>query len=100
MTYIISDTHSASAVVVLLPDLWMTAQHGLRWTQELFDIVPVWTIEPDISVMKAITQPYLPLGTSYTVSPFAEGAFDKFFSFPLMEQITIYPASFYVSLFQ
>ena len=57
MTYIISDTHSASAVVVLPPDLWMTAQHGLEWTQEFSDIVPIWTIEPDMSVMKAIAQP-------------------------------------------
>jgi hypothetical protein len=57
----------------------MTLQYGLGWTHGLFDVVPIWTIEPDISVVKAVAQPYLPLGISYTASPFAAGAFNKLF---------------------
>jgi hypothetical protein len=74
MTYIFADTNSATT------DLRMTLQHGLGWTRSgFFDVVPIWTIEPDISVVKAIAQPYLPLGIPYTASPFAAGAFNKLF---------------------
>ena len=57
----------------------MTLQHGLGWTHRLFDVIPIWTIEPDILVVTAIAQPYLPLGIPYTASPFAAGAFNKLF---------------------
>jgi hypothetical protein len=61
-------------------DLFQTPpQHGLEWSYELFDVVPAWTVEPDISVVKAIVQPYLPPGMDYTASTFSEGAFNKLF---------------------
>ena len=57
----------------------MTLQRGLAWVQKAFDVIPIWTIEPDISVVMATAQPHLPCGTPYTVSPFAAGAFNKLF---------------------
>ena len=57
----------------------MTLQRGLAWVQKAFDVIPIWTVEPDISVVMATAQPHLPRGTPYTVSPFAAGAFNKLF---------------------
>ena len=51
---------------MMIPNLGMTLQHGLEWTHGFFDVVPIWTIEPDISLMKATAQFYLPLGIPHT----------------------------------
>ena len=48
------------------PDLRMTLQHGFARTHRFFDVVLIWTIEPDISVVKATAQFHLPLGILHT----------------------------------
>jgi aminoglycoside phosphotransferase (APT) family kinase protein len=55
-------------------------QHGLEWTYELFDVIPSWTVEPDIAVVKAIAVRHLPITTSsYEIRSFSAGAFNKLF---------------------
>ena len=55
-------------------------QHGLEWKYELFDVVPSWTIEPDMAVAKAIALRHLPIITSgYEINFFSAGAFNKLF---------------------
>ncbi|KAH9967393.1 phosphotransferase enzyme family-domain-containing protein [Russula dissimulans] len=55
-------------------------QHGLEWKYELFDVVPTWTVEPDITVVKATAVRHLPDITSgYEISFFSAGAFNKLF---------------------
>ena len=48
------------------PDLRMTLQRGFAWTHRFFDVILIWTIESDISVVKATAQFYLPLGIPHT----------------------------------
>ena len=48
------------------PDLRMTLQRGFAWTHRFFDVIFIWTIESDISVVKATAQFYLPLGIPHT----------------------------------
>ena len=56
-------------------------QHGLEWTYEHFDIIPTWTVEPDMAVAKAIALRHLPVTTSsYEIRSFSAGAFNKLFS--------------------
>lgn len=59
------------------PDL-NPPQHGLEWKYELFEFTPVWTVEPDMAVAKAIALRHLPLTTSiYVITFFSAGAFNK-----------------------
>jgi aminoglycoside phosphotransferase (APT) family kinase protein len=56
-------------------------QHGLEWTYEIFDVIPSWTVEPDMAVAKAIAVRHLPVTTSsyYEIRSFSAGAFNKLF---------------------
>src|SRR5882762_6144890 len=55
-------------------------QHGLEWIYELFDVIPRWTVEPDMAVAKAIAVRHLPVTTSvYEIRSFSAGAFNKLF---------------------
>src|ERR1700755_483729 len=55
-------------------------QHGLEWTYELFDVIPSWTVQPDMAVAKAIAVRHLPVTTSsYEIRSFSAGAFNKLF---------------------
>lgn len=69
----------ATTVIVIWLDLRMNFQHGLGWTHGFFNVIPIWTIKPDIFVVKAIVQPYLPLRIPYTTSSFTADAFNKLF---------------------
>jgi aminoglycoside phosphotransferase (APT) family kinase protein len=55
-------------------------QHGLEWKYELSDVIPSWTVEPDIAVAKAIAVHHLPVTpSSYAITFFSAGAFNKLF---------------------
>ncbi|KAF8473663.1 phosphotransferase enzyme family-domain-containing protein [Russula ochroleuca] len=55
-------------------------QHGLEWKYELFDVIPSWTVEPDMAVAKAIAIRHLPVTpSSYEITFFSAGAFNKLF---------------------
>jgi hypothetical protein len=55
-------------------------QHGLEWKYQLFDVVPSWTVEPDMAVAKSIAIRHLPLTSpSYDISFFSAGAFNRLF---------------------
>ena len=55
-------------------------QHGLEWKYELFDVIPSWTVEPDMAVAKAIALRHLPVTpSSYDIRFFSAGAFNKLF---------------------
>ncbi|KAH9989589.1 hypothetical protein BJV77DRAFT_948271, partial [Russula vinacea] len=55
-------------------------QHGLEWKYELSDVIPSWTIEPDIVVAKAIALRHLRVTpSSYEITFFSAGAFNKLF---------------------
>ena len=61
---------------------FISSSSSAQWRHELIDAVPVWTVEPDISVVKAIAQPYPPPGIDHTASTFSQGAFNKLFLCP------------------
>ncbi len=55
-------------------------QHGLEWKYELFDVIPSWTVEPDMAVAKAIAVRHLAVTpSSYEIKLFSTGAFNKLF---------------------
>jgi len=55
-------------------------QHGLEWKYELFDVIPSWTVEPNMAVAKDIAVRHLPVTPSnYEITFFSAGAFNKLF---------------------
>ena len=54
-------------------------QHGLQWKYELFDVVPTWTVEFDMAVVKAIAIRHLPVTSNYEIKFFSAGAFNRLF---------------------
>ncbi|KAI0247102.1 phosphotransferase enzyme family-domain-containing protein [Lactifluus subvellereus] len=60
-------------------------QHGLEWKYELFDVVPSWTVEPDIAIARAIALRHLPvIASGYGIRFFSAGTFNKLYSlYPL-----------------
>ena len=55
-------------------------QHGLEWKYELFDVIPTWTVEPDMAAAKAISLRHLPhTSSNYSFTFFSAGAFNKLF---------------------
>ena len=55
-------------------------QYGLEWKYELFDVVPSWTVEPDIAAARAIALRHLPvIASSYEIRFFSAGAFNKLY---------------------
>ena len=55
-------------------------QHGLEWKYEMSDVIPSWTVEPDIAVAKAIALRHLRVTpSSYEITFFSAGAFNKLF---------------------
>ena len=55
-------------------------QRGLEWKYQLFDVVPTWTVEPDIAVTKAMAIRHLPgIASNYEIKFFSAGAFNKLY---------------------
>jgi hypothetical protein len=59
----------------------MNCEYGMKWERQVYDIVPVWTVEPDLEVIQSICRIYLEI-PSYglcSVTPLAEGGLSKIF---------------------
>ena len=70
-------------------------QHGLEWKYELFEVTPIWTVEPDMTVAKAIALRHLPLTSSnYIITFFSAGTFNKLFLLHPMNNAGGAPESF------
>jgi aminoglycoside phosphotransferase (APT) family kinase protein len=55
-------------------------QHGLEWKYELSDVIPSWTVEPDMAIAKAIAIRHLPVTpSSFEIRFFSAGNFNKQF---------------------
>jgi hypothetical protein len=67
---------------------FLPLQHGLEWSQEVFDVVPRWTIEPDISAVESLAKRHMPPGVEYRASFFAAGAFNKLFLISSINEVT------------
>jgi hypothetical protein len=59
----------------------MSNQAGLEWVEEMFDLEPRWTKEPDVNIIASIARTHLGCdeGASPGVSFYAQGAFNKLY---------------------
>jgi len=74
-------------------------QHGLEWKHGLFGVVPTWTVEPDMTIIKAIAIQHLPgITSNYKIKFFSASTFNKLFLLHPLDDATCTVESFIMCL--